>query len=79
MLKDDRRVAYNWLHIIVVKLFLIQPSLIWGVPFGINSTVIKRTDQGEKDKVNAVCFELAESESTCLQCPIIDTTFNHTE
>ena len=78
MLKDDCRVAYNCLHIIVMKLFLIR-CLIEDIPFGIDSIVIRRTDRGEKDKVKAICFGLGESESTCLPCPIIKTTFDHTE
>jgi hypothetical protein len=76
MLKDDHRVAYNRMHLIVVKLFVID-RLIEDVSFGIDSTVIKRTDRG--DKVIAVFFELAGRESNCLRCPIIDMTFDHTE
>ena len=66
--------AHNSCQTISNPLCLIEDG-----PFGIDSAAIKRTDQGEKDKVNAVGFELAESESTCLRWLVIDTTFDHTE
>ena len=48
--------AHNSCETIFSQLFVIED-----VPFGIDSTVIKKTDRREKDKLNAVGFVLTDS------------------
>ncbi len=53
--------------------------LIEDVPFSTNSAVMKRADREVKDKICTVCFELAENQSACLRCPIINIIFDYAE
>ncbi len=39
----------------------------------------RRTDRAENDKINVVCFEIFQRESTSLRCSIINMTFDYAE